>query len=559
MAVDDDRRFFRHKTRPAWGVGVLVEETSDHRTFLFADGSRRAFKLDLCDAFIEPAEPPTDEDQARLSRGRATGGKATPKAINLELEAQILAAPDDPAAYLVYADWLQTKQDPRGALITLQHQLATTKDDKDAKRLLDGEKKLLDDHGHYLMPESLHAMLRRRGKASESDREQCRATWRLGFLHHVFLAKRPRQQGDIDVIVQDLLHHPSSHFLRGLTVGALGTPDQYSYVSVIAALSRVKHPLLRELVIGDFPSSVMELAFTHTGNVSPLFPSLPALKRLSLRAGSIRFESNVKHAALEHLSIEASELSATALQRICRGVVPELRSLEIACPSLELGPESLRGLFGQNAKGMPKLERLSLGQCVGTGALFEALLASPLLGTLDTLEIVGDLTNDDVTLIVRHASRLAHLKTFDVRPGTRLSDASARQLAALQRPAARSREAGPLDTPIREAEVARRASDARSMTAARAIATPEKWLLLGRDPDGDRFWGEFEGQDHYYVLARVGSPETSCSCASPRDPCKHALALLLLAATNHPFDTRPVPPELVRQTRDRPRYAPIWE
>ncbi|HEY1814001.1 MAG TPA: TIGR02996 domain-containing protein [Kofleriaceae bacterium] len=40
---------------------------------------------------------------------------------NTELEEQIFADPSDPAAYLVYADWLQSQSDPRGELIVRQH------------------------------------------------------------------------------------------------------------------------------------------------------------------------------------------------------------------------------------------------------------------------------------------------------------------------------------------------------------------------------------------------------------------------------------------------------
>ena len=40
---------------------------------------------------------------------------------NAELEAAIAAAPDEVEPYLVYADWLQSRGDPRGELITLQH------------------------------------------------------------------------------------------------------------------------------------------------------------------------------------------------------------------------------------------------------------------------------------------------------------------------------------------------------------------------------------------------------------------------------------------------------
>ncbi|HET9483051.1 MAG TPA: TIGR02996 domain-containing protein [Xanthomonadales bacterium] len=48
--------------------------------------------------------------------------------INAELEAAIAAAPDDIASYLVYADWLIARGDPRGELITLQHGMRAQSD-----------------------------------------------------------------------------------------------------------------------------------------------------------------------------------------------------------------------------------------------------------------------------------------------------------------------------------------------------------------------------------------------------------------------------------------------
>src|SRR5690348_8797460 len=116
--------YVRHTGGAAWGVGVLVARTEGQRTYLFADGVRRSFKEAFCERFIVPAEEPSAEDVERLSRGLLAGGIATPKAIHLELEAQIDARPDDPGPWLVYADWLLERDDPRGKLISLQHQLA---------------------------------------------------------------------------------------------------------------------------------------------------------------------------------------------------------------------------------------------------------------------------------------------------------------------------------------------------------------------------------------------------------------------------------------------------
>ena len=86
-------KYVRHTAGSAWGVGVLVSQTADQRTYLFADGVKRSFKEAFCEKFIVPADEPDDEDAARL-----------PVGVALELEDQIRARPDDPGPYLVYAD-----------------------------------------------------------------------------------------------------------------------------------------------------------------------------------------------------------------------------------------------------------------------------------------------------------------------------------------------------------------------------------------------------------------------------------------------------------------------
>ncbi len=59
----------------------------------------------------------------------------------------IIAAPDDDAPRLVYADWLQGRGDPRGELILLQCQLAAAPDDERRRHIRIVENKLLADHG----------------------------------------------------------------------------------------------------------------------------------------------------------------------------------------------------------------------------------------------------------------------------------------------------------------------------------------------------------------------------------------------------------------------------
>jgi uncharacterized protein (TIGR02996 family) len=63
------------------------------------------------------------------------------------LLAAIVDAPDDDAARLVYADWLQSRGDPHGEFIQLQCQLAAAPDDERGRAIRIAENKLFAAHG----------------------------------------------------------------------------------------------------------------------------------------------------------------------------------------------------------------------------------------------------------------------------------------------------------------------------------------------------------------------------------------------------------------------------
>lgn len=538
--------YVRHTVGGAWGVGVLVAQIGDQRTYLFADGVRRSFKEASCRRFIVPAEPPrSEEDRERLRRGLSAGGRATPVAIHLELEAQIHARPDDPGPALVYADWLQQRDDPRGKLIAIQHRRALDPDDA---ALRDAERALLDEHGPYLLPERLHALLRLPRRRGEEPDARCEVEWRRGFLAAARLARRSPAHPEVPALADELLGHPSAHFLRRLVIGPLGTPDEYNYIGVVEAIARRGHARLEELELGAFGPE-MELAFSRAGDVSPLLRAAPGLRRLALRAGSLRFESALTHAALRELSVTVSTISGGNLRRLLGAELPALESFELACPGLELTDAELARML--RGASMPRLRRLALRSTKGTLRVLEEILCSPLMPRLEVLELDGGDLDDrgaEVLATIR-APRLRHLARLDVS-GNPISGAAAERLSRLcgrVEAAPRPRGALPID------DVVARAPDARSMMAARAIARPERWMALGRDRD--RVWGEYDGGDNYYVWARLDERVAGCNCASPKDPCKHALALLLIAASPHALEQRPIPAAFVRRSYERPRYV----
>jgi hypothetical protein len=81
-----------------------------------------------------------------------------------------------------------------------------------------------------------------------------------------------------------------------------------------------------------------------------------------------------------------------------------------------------------------------------------------------------------------------------------------------------------------ESQIAHLAPDAAALAAGRGLAQAARWSLLGRSEAA--LWGEIKGSGStpYRVGIDLRQLAYKCSCPSRKFPCKHGLALLLLAA-----------------------------
>jgi len=90
------------------------------------------------------------------------------------------------------------------------------------------------------------------------------------------------------------------------------------------------------------------------------------------------------------------------------------------------------------------------------------------------------------------------------------------------------------------------APDSRSAAKARQLANPRHWQHLGQSiDDAQALWGECQGSALYQVRVDLTTLTPACSCPSRKQPCKHALALLLLAVEQPASLDRGSPPEWV--------------
>jgi hypothetical protein len=98
-------------------------------------------------------------------------------------------------------------------------------------------------------------------------------------------------------------------------------------------------------------------------------------------------------------------------------------------------------------------------------------------------------------------------------------------------------------------QVSAMAPDPASAKAGQGLASPRKWVALGRDARA--LWGECQGSGStpYRVIVDAAEPAFRCSCPSRKFPCKHGLGLLFLYAAQ---------PALVTETDAEPQWVSDW-
>src|ERR1051326_6981432 len=87
------------------------------------------------------------------------------------------------------------------------------------------------------------------------------------------------------------------------------------------------------------------------------------------------------------------------------------------------------------------------------------------------------------------------------------------------------------------------APDASSAAAGKKLADAKHWHSLGQH--ANLLWGECQGSALYQARVDLPTLTIQCSCPSRKQPCKHALGLLLLAATRPDLIPPTEPPEWI--------------
>jgi uncharacterized protein (TIGR02996 family) len=354
----------------------------------------------------------------KLVSGGPPVGKSNP-----ELEAKILENPDDAAAYLVYADWLQAQGDPRGELIVVQHSLATKPESKAS--LTASEKKLFADHAAQLL-----------GPLAKDKERFEDVHWQYGFLKSVKVGV------DYDAfesgvrlarLIKALVEHPSARFLQELTFGPDSNDDgETNYEKSLEALVKARPQALRSLFAAEFDSEDCELSWSHLGKVSGLYSACPKLRKLILRAGTMTL-GEISLPELLEFAVRTGGLEKANIKSIGAAHWPRLERLEIWFGTSNYGGDGTIKDVAPilAATNLPSVKHLGLMNCEFTDDICKALPASKVLKQLETLDLsMGCMTAAGVDALLASRDAFRHLKKLDVSDNA-IAEGAEKKLATL--------------------------------------------------------------------------------------------------------------------------------
>ena len=341
----------------------------------------------------------------KTKKGYAEVGGKPPPLSNPEMEAAIAKNPDDASAYLVYADWLQSKGDPLGELIALQNKASSNADAKKAANAL------LKKHTAHFLGEL--------ADFADRDEHEMNIEWQNGFIKELKMSWPMFDDAGngADQAAEDLnamLSLPIARFIQKLELGPVPGEEEMSLGVLSEVLAQKKgSPTLRELYLGETGDWDISSTSTEISDIAKLFPRL---EKLTLRGGRIEVK-NLDHPELKSLTVETGGLSKGDLKVITSMKAPKLESLSIWFGDEEYGGNcSFKDIAPiLDGSAWPKLKHLGLMNCAFVDEIAAALPKSKVIKQLTSLDLsMGCLGDADIDKMVASKEAFTKLESLNV-------------------------------------------------------------------------------------------------------------------------------------------------
>lgn len=355
----------------------------------------------------------TAEQAQSASKRTGSGGGPSVE----ELEAGIIASPDDEPAWRQYGEALKSAGDPRGEAVLLSIGSPPSKPPEAVTKL---------------------ATAHRKKWLGNLAQEGCTA--KLEFTHGAFIdtarisASYEDEEGQSpDAQTRSLLRLESAKFLRALTIGLADAEGDNDYAAVVTAIIKAgKRPSLRKLVIGDFEyPDESEISWATIGDVGRILPLMSNLEEMRVQGGKIIIKT-ASHPTLRSLILHTGGLPGITARGVASSKLPELLRLE-----MWLGTESYGGSADIGAltplfdgKGFPNLKELGLMNSTFQNAIAKGIVGSKILKQLDVLDLsMGTMNDEGGEAILAAKAKLAHLSKLNLE-NNYLSEKLAKKIKA---------------------------------------------------------------------------------------------------------------------------------
>lgn len=235
---------------------------------------------------------------------------------------------------------------------------------------------------------------------------------------------RFRIDWDAETSMEELLNaytsDPGAAASTGIVIGAwFGDDSQADSTELVRMLAEARDalPKLEAIFFGDVISEENEISWINQTDVSPLFEAYPALKHFAVRGGTgLSLGGPRRLESLQSLTIQTGGLPATVLHEVWGLDLPHLESLELWLGTDNYGWDgSLDDLLPLLNDGhFPSLKHLALRNSEIADQIAEALVASPLMDRIESLDLsLGTLTDLGAAHLAGYAG-LGRLKGLDL-------------------------------------------------------------------------------------------------------------------------------------------------
>jgi uncharacterized protein (TIGR02996 family) len=311
-----------------------------------------------------------------------------------ELEAAIDADPFDVHAYQVYADWLESRGDPRGELIALMCAAESSPTAKAAASEL-----LSAHHARFYGPLGPHVVTHDYARAEALQ-------FRYGFIHRARLSNNQHgAEGYKDralvEIVELVLGHPSGRFLADLSLG-INNQNMATLDDVIALVAERKPAALRRLELGLFTGGP---SWFRIGDLRALWKALPRLHALIVNGDSFELGA-IDLPEARRVELRTGDLTVANAEAVARARWPKLAHLDLwlgtrtPAVATKLAPLLAR-------TDLPALRHLGLQNTPMTDDICSWLVGSPLAGQLRELDLsIGTMTDAGAHTLAAHRGAL---------------------------------------------------------------------------------------------------------------------------------------------------------